>query len=100
MFDANSRYVKCTVAEVETAQGKKVSVITLRRLPYSAGKLTQLKATDRLDIMAQRGYKDASKFWHIADANSALQANDLVAQKAPENPLAIQETSFIYVPEN
>lgn len=100
MFDPNSRYVKCQFVEVETAKGKKINAVKLRRLPYAAGNLTQTKGTDRLDIMAHRRYKDGTKFWHIADANTELEANDLVERKPPGNPLAQQETIFILVPEN
>ena len=35
---------------------------------------------DRLDILAQQKYDDGTKFWHIADANTELQANDLLAE--------------------
>jgi hypothetical protein len=100
MFDANSRYIKCPVVEVETAKGKKVNAVKLRRIPFTPGDLTEVKGTDRLDIMAHRQYKDGTKFWHIADANTELEANDLVEQKRSENPLARQETEFILVPEN
>ena len=100
MFDANSRYIKCPVVEVETAKGKKVNAVKLRRLSFTPGDLTEVKGTDRLDIMAYRQYKDGTKFWHIADANTELEANNLVEQKRSENPLARQETEFILVPEN
>lgn len=100
MFDANSRYVKSPVVEVETAKGKKANAVKLRRIPYAPGNLTEVKGTDRLDIMAHRKYKDGTKFWHIADANTELEANDLVAQKPQENPLEEQQTEFILVPEN
>lgn len=100
MFDANSRYIKCPVVEVETAKGGRVNAVKLRRIPFTPGDLTEVKGTDRLDIMAHRQYKDGTKFWHIADANTELEANDLVEQKRSENPLARQETEFILVPEN
>jgi hypothetical protein len=100
MFDANSRYIKCPVVEVETAKGKKVNAVKLRRIPFTAGDLTEVKGTDRLDIVAHRQYKDGTKFWHVADANTELEANKLVEQKRSENPLARQETEFILVPEN
>ena len=100
MFDANSRYIKSPIVEVEAAKGKKVNAVKLRRLPYAPGNLTEIKGTDRLDIMAHRRYKDGTKFWHLADANTELEANDLVEQKQQENPLAKQETTFILVPEN
>jgi hypothetical protein len=100
MIDANSRYIKCPVVEVETAKGQKANAVKLRRLPYVPGKLTQIKGTDRLDIMAHRKYADGTKFWHVADANTELEANDLVKHERLENPLAKEETRFILVPES
>ena len=100
MFDANSRYAKTPIVEVETATGKKANAVKLRRLPYVPGNLTEIKGTDRLDIMAHRKYADGTKFWHVADANTELEANDLVDMVRPENPLATEEIQFILVPED
>jgi len=100
MFDGNSRYITCSIVELETIQGKKVMAVKLRRLPYVPGKLTETKGTDRLDIMAHRRYKDGTKFWHIADANTEVEAKRLVEREANENPLAKEETRFISVPES
>lgn len=100
MFDANSRYAKIPIVEVETATGKKANAVKLRRLPYTPGNLTEVKGTDRLDIMAHRKVANGTKFWHIADSNTELEANDLVANERSENPLATEETKFILVPEN
>jgi hypothetical protein len=100
MFDSNSRYSKCQVIEVETARGKKTNAVMLRLLPYTSGNLTELKGTDRLDIMAHRKYGDGTKFWHVADANTELEANALIEHEHPENPLAKEETRVILVPES
>jgi hypothetical protein len=100
MFEANSRYAKLPIAEVETAKGEKVIVVKLRRLPYTPGNLTEVKGTDRLDIMSHRKYKDGTKFWHIADANTELEANELVRNERSENPLAKHGTRFILVAED
>lgn len=100
MFEANSRYAKAPTAEVETTKGEKVIVVKPRRLPYTPGNLTEVKGTDRLDIMSHRKYKDGTKFWHVADTNTELEANDLVKNERSENPLAKQETRFILVPED
>lgn len=100
MFKANSRYAKQPVVEAETASGKKVSVVTLRRLPSVGGSLTEVQGHDRLDVMAHRKYKDGTKFWHIADANTELEANNLVKIDTSENPLFERETSLILVPES
>jgi hypothetical protein len=100
MFDANSRYAKVPIVAVETATGKKANAVKLRRLPYTPGNLTEVKGIDRLDIMAHRRFTDGTKFWHVADANTELEANDLVANDRSENPLATEETKFILVPES
>ncbi len=100
MFSGKSRYAGIEQTDAETKDGKKVSVVKLRRLPFVAGNLTEVQGHDRLDVLAFKKYQDGTKFWHIADANTELKANDLVAQKPSENPLARQEVKLILVPEN
>lgn len=100
MFDANSRYVKCPIVDVRTAKGTSVRAVTLRRLPFAPGNLTEVKGTDRLDLIAHRKYQDGTKFWHVADANTELEANRLVSGDRPENPLVLDETRSVLVPED
>lgn len=100
MFTSSSRYLKLQTVDVKTKDGKAVKAVVLRRLPYVGGNLTEVKGNDRLDIMAHRLYRDGTQFWHIADANTELQANDLVKQKPKENVLAKEEVKTILVPEN
>jgi hypothetical protein len=57
-----------------------VRVVKLRRLPYVPGKPAVVKGNDRLDVIAQRQYRDATRFWHVADANTELEANKLVSE--------------------
>jgi prophage DNA circulation protein len=99
MFKDSSRYAKQATVEVELENGRKATAITLRRLPPTIGSPAEVKGNDHLDVIAFRKYKDSTKFWHIADANSELQANDLVKSEPPENPLAPQPVRTILVPE-
>jgi hypothetical protein len=94
MFIDSSRYIDVKTADAETEYGRIVSAIKLRRLPYAAGAPTVVKGNDRLDVMAQRLYSDGSKFWHIADANSELEANALVTQRVQD-----KEIRIVNVPE-
>ena len=94
MFIEGSRYFDVKTVEVETDNGRKVTAIRLRRLPYAAGTPTLVKGNDRLDVMAQRRYSDGAKFWHIADANTELEANALIKERVQD-----KETRYIYVPE-
>lgn len=80
MFLKNSRYYKVDTIEAEDAIGRPVSAIKLRRLPDVQGEETLVTAGDQLDATSKRKYKDATRFWHIADANTELEANSLVEQ--------------------
>ena len=94
MFLQSSRYFNLKTVAVETEDGRTVAAVTLRRLPYVAGTPTVIKGNDRLDVIAQRKYSDATKFWHVADANTELSANNLVNER-PE----AEEIITINVPE-
>jgi hypothetical protein len=80
MFLESSRYYKIKTIDTVTKDGRTVKAVTLRRLPYVSGNKTVVKGSDRLDIMAQRQYDNPTMFWRIADANTELQANDLVKE--------------------
>lgn len=99
MFIESSRYFQLGTVEAQSSDGRTVTAIALRRLPYVAGAPLVVKGNDRLDVMAQRRYKDATRFWHIADANTELQANDLVESTPPDNPLVAEPARIILVPE-
>ena len=89
MFVENSRYIDVRTVEVETEGGRIVTAIRLRRIPYTAGVPTIVKGNDRLDVMAQRQYGDGTKFWHIADANTELEAGALVRQRVQDSELRV-----------
>ena len=89
MFSETSRYYRQKVVDAATKEGRIVKAVTLRRPPSVTGESTVVKGNDRLDIMAQRRYQNPAMFWHVADANTELQANDLVKEtgriiKVPE----------------
>jgi hypothetical protein len=77
MFLKTSRYYKQKVVESEA---KAVKAITLRQLPAIEGNPVTVQGKHRLDIISQQQYNNPTMFWHIADANSELQANDLVKE--------------------
>jgi hypothetical protein len=79
MFLKNSRYYKLKQVETDTSD-LLIKAVTLRRLPPINGSPQVVKSNDRLDIMAQQQYNDETMFWHIVDANSKLQANELVKE--------------------
>jgi hypothetical protein len=94
MFVDSSRYANVKTVDAETEDGRTVTAVALRRLPYVAGTPTLVTGADRLDVMAQRKYGDGARFWHIADANTALEANDLLKPRSHD-----KEARVIEVPE-
>jgi hypothetical protein len=77
MFLDNSRYARLPRVVVRTRAGREVTAVRLRRLPPTRGEAHTVVGTDRLDILAQRRYGDPTRFWHIADANSEIEAGAL-----------------------
>ena len=81
MFLPNSRYSKVATVETVTSTGEKVTALKLRRLTPVTGDPHMVEAGDRLDLLAQAQTGDATQFWHVADANTALDGRTLI-----ENP--------------
>jgi hypothetical protein len=79
MFLPNSRYAKVATVETVTSTGEHVTALKLRRLTPVGGTPQGVQSGDRLDLYAQSITGDATQFWHVADANSALDGRTLVA---------------------
>ena len=77
MFLPNSRYHKVATIETVDGNGQPVIALKLRRLTSVAGEAHRIEAGDRLDLYAQTVVGDATQFWHIADANTALDGRAL-----------------------
>ncbi|HNA31266.1 MAG TPA: hypothetical protein PLL19_01435 [Thiobacillaceae bacterium] len=79
MFLETSRYAQVAQDETTDARGRPVAALRLRRPPYVLGQPHAVVDHDRLDVLAHATYADGTRFWHIADANTALDARELVA---------------------
>jgi hypothetical protein len=98
LFLSTSRYARTPQIQVTLDDGTQVSAVELRVIPATPGDLTPVTSNERLDVIAQRMYADATRYWHIADANSALRANHLLVQWLPNDQNAQQLR--IRIPEN
>ena len=78
MFLANSRYAKVATVETVTSTGEQVVALKLRKLTPVAGDPQIVQSGDRLDLFAQARVGDATQFWQVADANTALDGRTLV----------------------
>jgi hypothetical protein len=78
MFLANSRYANVATVETRTATGETVAALKLRRLTPVSGDSQTVQSGDRLDLIAHTVVNDATQFWHVADANTALDERTLV----------------------
>ncbi|KEF42621.1 MAG: hypothetical protein ER33_04990 [Cyanobium sp. CACIAM 14] len=80
MFLANSRYARVATDATTTASGETVLALRLRHLTPVSGDPRPVVSGDRLDLIAQAQFGDATQFWHIADANTALDSRTLVEE--------------------
>jgi hypothetical protein len=80
MFLPNSRYASVATIETTTATGEPVLALKRRPLGPLGGMPTLVQSGDRLDLFAFDTGGDATRFWAVADANTALDARTLVAQ--------------------
>lgn len=97
MFLPESRYAKLAQCQVTLPDGTVATAVKLRMLPQVSGDPTPMTADDRLDIIAGQEYGDGTMFWHIADANTELNAAKLLQPWLPDDPNEAQIT--IQVPE-
>ena len=90
MFVKNSRYYDVEQVSCKDRHGRTVRAVKLRRLSPTRGSDVIVGERDQLDVISKQQYRDPTRFWHIADANSELEANELVRVagrtiKVPEN---------------
>lgn len=88
MFLKNSRYAGLETIEATDRHGRAVTAIKRRALAAPTSSAYTVQGPDKLDALAERNYQDATQFWHIADANTELEANELtrVAGRVIETP--------------
>jgi nucleoid-associated protein YgaU len=77
-FLKTSRYADVPTVEAPATGGRTVTAVTLRVLPPTDGDPHVVLENDRLDLIADRTYGDATRFWRIADANTELDARRLI----------------------
>src|SRR5271157_1280479 len=93
----NSRYYGTGVEQITLANGTVVSYLSRRIIPpisiYTQTQNYSGVLGDRLDNLAARFIGDPILFWMIADANGAVDANDLTS--APGRVILIPLVSGI-----
>jgi hypothetical protein len=80
LFLPTSRYARTPQIQVTLDDGTQVNAVELRVIPATPGDITPVTSNDRLDLIAQRVYADGTRYWHIADANTALESKHLLVQ--------------------
>ena len=56
-------------------------LVKLRALPDTSGEAVTVRAHDQLDAISEARYGgDATRYWHVADANSELEAAELTRE--------------------
>jgi hypothetical protein len=89
MFLKSSRYYGIETVQATDRSGRAVTAVKLRQLPPTAGAPVIVRESDQLDVIAERRYREATRFWHVADANTELEANELV--RTPNRTILVPE---------
>ncbi len=79
MFLKNSRYFGLPTVTAPDRSGAPVVAVKLRPLPSTPGNEVTVRSHDQLDAMSEQRYGDATRYWHIADANTELEAASVLA---------------------
>ena len=82
MIFKGSRYEKLarSAYTVVDAGGVQHRVIPMRLIPPTAATVSHvIRLGERLDLLAYQYYRNAEKFWLIADANQAMDPDELLA---------------------
>jgi hypothetical protein len=79
MFTKTSRYAEVPTVVVQDGEGREVTAVKLRRLPDTLGAPHVVRMNDQLDVISERLYRDGTRYWHVADANTELEAAGLTA---------------------
>ncbi len=98
MFLKTSRYATTPQVQLTLADGSRVNAVQLRGVPATSGDLTDVTSNDRLDVMAARLYGDATRWWHVADANADPDSTRLFSQWLADDVNA--PPPALIVPEN
>lgn len=79
MFFKGSRYEKVDTNTITDSTQQKIVYKKIRFIPETDGVVGYIvKQGDRLDLIANRSYRDAQRFWRICDANLAMWPDDLL----------------------
>ncbi len=81
MFFNGSRYEKVGAVQWTDPRGRVITYKKTRLIPDTTARFSHLVVQgERLDLLSYRYYRDPLKFWHIADANDVMMAEELTAQ--------------------
>jgi nucleoid-associated protein YgaU len=78
MIFKGSRYESTGTYQATDADGRVVVALVPRAIPPTpAGYYHTFVEGDRLDLLAYKFYRNPEKWWRIADANDAVDPDDL-----------------------
>ncbi len=90
MFLKNSRYFGLPTVTASNRAGSEVAAVKLRPLPGTTGEQVSVRAHEQLDAISEQRYGDATRYWHIADANTELEARRLL--QVTGRPVAVPKS--------
>jgi hypothetical protein len=94
-FPITSRYYQSATATLETPDGKTIVYLRRRFVPdprrFSLLQEHTVTEGERLDNIAAQYLGDPEQFWRIADANGAMNPEDLTAEPGRKLRITLPE---------
>lgn len=84
MFETTSRYYNLDTDTYTAPDGREIAYVQRRFLPQGDRLSLLVEITvaqgDRLDLITARTLGESELFWHVCDANNAMNPEDLTAE--------------------
>ncbi len=95
MFEPGSRYYNLETAKLTKPDGQEIAYKRRRFLPRAErmpklGEVTVVEG-DRMDVITARVLSDPEQFWRIADANNAMDPQDLTSEPGRRLRVAVPQ---------
>jgi hypothetical protein len=95
MFDPKSRYYSVETVTRITPDNRALAYVRRRFLPSTDTMPTLVEVMvnqgDRLDLITARTLGDPEQFWHICDANNAMNPIELMAEPGRRLRIALPQ---------
>lgn len=84
MIDKTSRYAATPTCTAKDASGESLELLEIRSIPRIAEVFVHTPTEgERLDLLAERYYRDPRRFWKLCDSSDVMDPLDVLLPGQP-----------------